>query len=229
MTQAVTATAPIPPPTQAPASIGEHRFAIRDVTWGQYEAILAALGDHPQRIAYCEGTIELRSPGPWHESYGYLLGRMVDILTEELDIPMKALGSTTLRRRDAGRGLEADRTYYLANAGHLTGADHLDLGAIPPPDLAIEVEITSSILDKLSVYAGLGVPELWRHDGQSLRVFLLGPDGAYAESPTSRAFPFLPMPALDRQLREVDPTNDTRWARAFRTWVREVVAPLYLP
>ena len=209
--------------------VGEQRFAIHGVTWDQYEGILAALGDHRQRIAYCEGTIELMSPGPWHESYGYLLGRMVDILTEELDVPMKALGSTTLRRQAVERGLEADRTFYFENAQHLTGAEHLDLETIPPPDLAIEVEITSSILNKLSIYAGLGVPELWRHDGRTLRVFLLGAEGTYAESPTSRAFPFLPMVALGRKLDEVDPTNDTRWARDFRAWVREVVVPLYHP
>ena len=217
----------VPGPAPVPAiphRIGEERFAIRGVTWDQYETILGALGDHPQRIAYCEGTIELMSPGPWHESYGYLLGRMVDLITEELDIPMKALGSTTLRRQEAERGLEADQTYYLAKAGHLTGADHLDLTTLPPPDLAIEVEITSSILDKLSIYAGLRVPELWRHDGKNLRVFLLQADGTYAESPTSRAFPFLPMPALAHRLQEIDPTNDTRWARSFRAWVREVVA-----
>lgn len=208
---------------------GEQRFAIRGVTWGQYEQILAALGDHPQRLAYYDGVIELMSPGPWHETYGYRLGRMVDIVTEELDIPMKALGSTTLRRQIVQRGLEADRTYYFENARHLTGTDHLDLEATPPPDLAIEVEITSSILDKLSIYAGLGVPELWRHDGQTLRVFLLQADGSYAESPTSRAFPFLPMPDLSRRLHGIDPTNDTRWARDFRAWVREVVAPLYQP
>ena len=166
------------------------------------------------------------SPGPWHEKYGYLLGRIIDILTEELDISMVALGSTTLRREAVGGGLEADRTFYLANARHLTGVVHLDLETIPPPDLAIEVEITSSILNKLSIYAALRVPELWRHDGQALRVFLLQADGTYAESPTSRAFPFLPMPALSRKLREVDPTNDTRWAKGLRAWVREVVAPL---
>ena len=208
---------------------GEQRFPIYGISWDQYEKILAALGDHNLRVAYCEGTIELLSPGPTHESCGYLLGRMIDVLTEELDIPVQALGSTTLRRQAVERGLEADRTYYMANAGRLTEADHLDLETLPPPDLAIEVEITSSILNKLAIYAGLRIPEFWRYDGRTLRVFLLQADGAYLESSTSLAFPFLPMPTLARKLQERDPSNDTQWARAFRVWVREVVLPLYQP
>ena len=93
----------------------------------------------------------------------------------------------------------------------------------------IEVEITSPLLNKLAIYAGLGVPEIWRHDDRTLTVLLLQPDGTYAESSTSRAFPFLPMAAFAGQLDKRDPLNDTRWARAFRVWVREVVAPLHLP
>ena len=174
--------------------------------------------------------IELMSPGRTHEEFGGLLGRMVEMLTEELDIPLKGIGQTTLRRQAAAKGLEADRSYYLTNAHRLEPHhEPFDLGKFPPPDLVIEVEITSAFLSKLAIYAGLGVPEVWRHDGRTFRVMLLQDDGTYQESAQSRAFPFLPLQAFARQLQTIDPTNDTRWAREFRAWVREVVAPLYHP
>ena len=170
------------------------------------------------------------SPGSMHEGPKSLLGRMVEALTEELDIPLKALGSTTLRRRDVARGAEADESFYLANAARLAAmTTELDLNVLPPPDLVIEVVVTAPLLDKLAIYAGLGVPEVWRHDGGRLIVLLLDPDGRYAESPTSLAFPFLPMAAFAERAHNQDRTNDTRWARSFRAWVRDVVAPLYQP
>jgi len=209
---------------------GERRFLINNVSWSQYEQLLEVFGDHRLRITYCDGMIELMSPGRTHEEFGGLLGRMVEALTEELDIPLKALGSTTLRRQAVEKGLEADRSYYLTNAYRLGPLDQpFDLETIPPPDLVIEVEITSALLGKLAIYAALGVPEVWRHDGRTLRVLLLQPDRTYVESPQSRAFPFLPMAAFARKLQDLDPINDTRWAKAFRVWVREVVAPLHQP
>ncbi len=209
---------------------GERRFVIHNVHWSQYEQILEIFGDHRLRITYCDGMIELMSPGRDHERFGSLLGRMVETLTEELDIPLVALSSTTLRRQTVEKGLEADRSYYLANAYRLGPLDQpFDLETIPPPDLVIEVEITSALLGKLAIYAALGVPEVWRHDGRTLRVLLLQPDQTYVESPQSRAFPFLPMAAFARKLQDLDATNDTRWAKAFRVWVREVVVPLHQP
>jgi hypothetical protein len=104
--------------------------------------------------------------------------------------------------------------------------ERVDLAIDPPPDLAIEVELTSGLLDKLSVYAALGVPEVWRYDGERLSVLVLGPGGAHVPSGSSAAFPFLPMAEIDRFLRDYDATDDSRWGRAFRAWVREVVLPL---
>ena len=205
----------------------ESRFVIRGISWSQYDQILEALGDHPVRVTYHAGVIEFMSPGRTHERFSSILGRMVETITEELDIPLKALGQTTLRLRAADRGLEGDRTFYLANAGRLDDSNRLDLATTPPPDLVIEVEVTAGLLDKLAVYGGLGVAEIWHCRGGQVRVLLLQPDQTYVESARSRALPFLPLDLLNQQLREVDPTNDTRWARSFRAWVRAVVAPLH--
>ena len=163
--------------------------------------------------------------GARNERYKKLMGRMVETITEELDLPCVAAGSTTYKSKLLDRGLEADECYYLANAGRVRGMARVDLEIDPPPDLAIEVEITSALLNKLAVYAALGIPEVWKHDGETLSVLLLGPDGEHVVSEASAAFPFLPMEEIARFLREHHPNNDTRWARGFRAWVREVVLP----
>jgi Uma2 family endonuclease len=215
-------------PTSTKPQVGERRFLIPLVDWDGYEALLKIVGDRRSiRVTYDRGTVELMSPLPVHERYGYLLGRMVQAITEELEIPMTCTRSTTFRRRTRDRGLEADDSYYIANAHLVPNEDRIDLEVVPPPDLAIEVEITNSILNRLDVYAGLGVPEIWRFDGVRLTVLVLGPDGNYASSETSLSLPFLPMDEVVRFLGEYVPGDDTQWARRFRAWVREVLLPLH--
>lgn len=204
---------------------GENRFLVHGLDWHGYETLLGLFGERAIRIAYDRGDLELMSPLITHERFRSLLGRMVETITEELEIPCVAAGSTTFRREDLDRGLEPDECYYLANAHRLRKVRQVDLTIDPPPDLAIEVEITTSALNRLGIYGALGVPEVWRYDGESLKVFLRQPDGTYALSPTSAAFPFLPMEELARFLRDYDATDDTRWGRAFRHWVREEIVP----
>jgi Uma2 family endonuclease len=214
--------------TRIRPKVGEDRFLITQVCWEGYEALLKIVGDRRSiRVTYDRGNVELMSPLPVHERYGYLLGRVVQAVTEELDIPIACTRSTTFRRQDLARGLEADDSYYVANAHLVPNADRIDLEVTPPPDLAIEIEMTNSILDRLGVYAALGVPELWRVDGEKLIVLLLGQDGRYTESGTSRSFPFLPIEEVTRFLLRHVPGEDTRWARSFRAWVREVLLPIY--
>ena len=168
------------------------------------------------------------SPLVPHGRFSNLFGFLIEAMTEELEIPRNALDPITIKRRLADRGLEPDKCYYLReNAGRLRDQRSVDLDVDPPPDLAVEIEITSGILDKLAIYAGIGVPEIWRFDGEALSVLLLQADGTFAESPDSRAFPFLPMGELARFVEEYDPADEVRWARSFRAWVRIVLLPLY--
>ncbi len=203
----------------------ESRFVVRNLGWDGYQSLLDLLGERPVRVAYDRGDVELMSPSIRHERYRSLLGYMVEAITDELDLPRIAAGATTFQSEALDRGIEPDECYYLANAGRMRAIGGIDLTIDPPPDLAIEVEITSSVLNRLGIYAALGIPEVWRFDGLSLKVLLLQPGGTYAESQASAAFPFLPMEEMARFLREYDGTNDTRWARGFRAWVRAVVVP----
>jgi Uma2 family endonuclease len=203
---------------------GERRFVIYNVGWRRYQALLDLFGDDGPRMTYDRGNVEFITTYFFHEHLKKLTGRMVETITEELNMPRVAAGSTTCNSEILDRGLEPDECYYLANAHRVRDMEQVDMTIDPPPDLAIEVEITTSLLDKLGVYAALGIPEIWKHDGEQLSVLLLGPDGAYAPSEASAAFPFLPMGEVARFLREYEPTNDTRWARAFRARVRDEVA-----
>ncbi len=225
-------TTSIVPPASAPAPEskpieGDRRFLLNNIDWAGYEKLLELFGDHGPRMSYLDGMVELMSPGPIHEEFSYVLGRMVTILTIELNIPAKGQGSTTFRRRDRERGLEPDGCFYLASLGSFRGRDLKTLDPLPPPDLVIEVEVTSPLLDKLDIYAGLGVPEIWRYNQEGLTILCLQPDGQYLPEARSRAFPFLPIDGFRQQLAAYDPDAETTWSRAYWTWVREVVAPLY--
>jgi Uma2 family endonuclease len=224
-----TETTPKTESDRTEAEDGELRFVIHNVSWEKYESLLELFGDDGPRMNYSDGSLELMSPLLiHHEQPAALISYMIEALTDELDIRRNALRSTTFRRRLAKKGVEPDACYYIANAGAIKkGQRSPNLDVDPPPDLAIEIEITNSLLDKFGIYAGIGVPELWRYDGESLTVMLLQPDGTYAVSETSLAFPFLPMDEFVRFLHAHDPEEETRWGRSFRAWVREVLLPRF--
>jgi Uma2 family endonuclease len=203
---------------------GENRVVIRGIGWQGYETLLNLVGDRPLRITYDRGDVELMSPLSRHERNRSRLGRMVEILTEELEIPMIAAGSTTLNRQDLDKGLEADESFYLASLDKITDVEHLDMNIDPPPDLAIEVEITRSVLSRLDIYGSLGVPEIWRFDGRTLRILLRQDDGAYLESDKSEALPWISTEEL-RLFVLPETGDDTQWAKIFRRWVRETIVP----
>jgi len=201
------------------------RFVLCDVDWEGYRSLLNILGDRPVRVTYDRGTLELMTPLPIHERYKSLFGRLIEMLTEELDLPMYSFGSTTFLREDLERGLEPDECFYLASAEKIQDQKSIDLQFDPPPDLAIEIDVTSSSTRRMSIYAALGVPELWRFDGEALTVFCLQGDGAYRVAEQSTAFPFLPMDAVAAFIADYGIGTDTQWAKALRRWVRETVVP----
>jgi Uma2 family endonuclease len=202
----------------------EQQFVLYDVPWNRYTRLLRALEDRHVRLTYDQGTLELMSLSYEHERCSHLLGRFVDTLTEELNIAVQGGGSTTFRRRARRRGLEPDRCYWIANEPRVRGKDKIDLRRDPPPDLAIEVEISRSALDRLAIYASLGVPEVWRYDGRWLQVHVLGADGKYEVSQQSLNFPLLPLKAVSLFLQRRKRMDETSLIRSFRAWVREQIA-----
>lgn len=207
---------------QAPS---ETRFFLPGVSWQFYEACLAEIGDRPIRLSYHRGNLEMMSPSREHERCKRLLGRMIEVLTEELDVPMQSSGSTTWRREHLDSGLEPDECYYIQNEPRVRGRDELDLAVDPPPDLAVEVEISRCAVDRMAIYAGLGVPEVWRYDGARLRVCQLDENQQYQTRRRSVALPFLPPEEVERFLARRNDTDETTWVRSFRAWVRESILP----
>src|SRR5438445_2976521 len=127
------------------------------------------------------------SPLLQHDDVRRFLGTLVFVLTEELGLPLKHGGSTTLRRRLKRRGIEADELFWIANAHRMAGRRRLDLRRDPPPDLAIEVDVTHGSLDRLGIYAALKAPEMWRLHGDTLTFHVLGERGTYTTADRSRA------------------------------------------
>jgi Uma2 family endonuclease len=204
----------------------QQRFMLRDLDWPQYRAIAESLNEHRVRLTYDRGNLELMTLAHEHEHWNELLGQFIVVLTDELNMPRQSGGSTTFDREDLDRGIEPDRCYYLTNEPLVRGKDEIDLTVDPPPDLAIEIEVTRSVLRRMGIYAALRVPEIWRFDPgvPSLRVYRLTPAGTYAEADRSAYFPFLPLAPIVAFLRQRGSVDETSLVRSFRQWVQEQIA-----
>lgn len=156
-----------------------------------------------------------------HEFIKKTLGRLVETLSLERGIPATGLGSLTCRREDLDRGLEPDECYYVATPPPPAEAQPIDLTVHPPPDLAIEVDITVSSVPRQPIYAALGVPEVWRFDGQTVSFLHRQLDGRYARAEESLAFPGLTAEQLNRFLVMALPNRQFEAVIAFRDWLRQ--------
>lgn len=202
---------------------GENRVVLDNVRWQTFEALLADTDRAGSRFTYDEGALEIMSPSPEHELIKKLLARMIEIMTLELEIPIASRGNTTFKAEMKRKGIEPDECYYLANEPRVRGRMEIDLADDPPPDLAIEVDISSSSLDQLGIYAALGVPEIWICDGDTLEVYQLGDDRNYVRQDHSLAFPFLPIDQVQRFLDQGKTADETTWIRSFRSWVVDML------
>lgn len=193
---------------------------LQNVTWDEFEAILEELGDKRlSRIAYSDGILEIRMPLPEHEKVKVLVGDMLKILLEELDIDNECFGSSTFKRKDMTKGIEPDDCFYIENAAQMIGKNRLDLTLDPPPDLAIEVDVTSKT--GLDAYQSLGVPELWRLDGGALQISVLQ-EGQYIDSEFSPHFPNWPLKTiLPEFLERCQAQGRSQSLKAFRRWVQD--------
>jgi len=163
------------------------RVLLSNISWQEFETILADLGEHrAARVAYDNGTLEIMTPLPEHESRKELVSDLLKALLEELDIEFCTLGSTTFKNEAMIKGIEPDNCFYIQNEAAVRGKERIDLTIDPPPDLALEIDVTSRTHP--SIYAALGVPELWQFEKGKLQVNLLR-EGKYSQSEVSPNFP----------------------------------------
>jgi Uma2 family endonuclease len=207
----------------ASSSVKSDVAVLHNIDWGTYTRLLRAFERRRRyRLTYDRGTLEIMSPLWEHERPAYLLGRFIDVLTEELHLSCEPGRCVTLRRRRKSRGLEPDNCYWIANAERLAGKAHLDLRIDPPPDLAIEIDITHSSLDRMGIYAALGVPELWHVTSDGLNFKVLE-NGVYNARLHSLSFPRLASTDILRFAVRLGQTGTTALVAEFRNWVRQVL------
>jgi Uma2 family endonuclease len=167
------------------------RVLLSNVSWQEFEAILEDLGERrASRVAYDNGTLEIMTPLPEYETNKVLIGDLVKILLEELDIEFWPLGSTTFKNEEMVKGIEPDDCFYIQNEAAVRGKKRLDLTVDPPPDLALEIDVTSRTHP--SIYEALGVPELWRFENEKLQINVLR-EGKYIKCEYSPNFSNLPL------------------------------------
>ncbi len=204
-----------------PISLADQQhLVLTDVSWGFYKSLLEEIDARPLRVTFARGRLEIMPPLPIHEGWKKRIGLMIELVCMELEIPVRMLGNATFRRDDLEVGLEPDECYYLAHFASVRGKPRIDLSIDPPPDLAVEIDITRRSIPRQPIYASLGIPELWRFDGKRLIVLVLTQAGSYEECTSSPAFPFLPMDEFRGFLELARDNDETATMRAFQKWVR---------
>jgi len=196
------------------STLAEHRVLLDSVSWQTYSALVAESEHAGRRMTYDQGTLEIMSPLMPHESGKRMLGRMIEMFTLLRGIEIRSSASTTFRRTDLKRGFEADESYYIQFAAHIRSKREIDLSIDPPPDLVVEVEITRSSIDKLRLFASMGIPEVWRYNGESLWIGSLRED-SYIETQFSQVLPEFPLELASELLAQRYETSETELIRQF--------------
>jgi Uma2 family endonuclease len=196
------------------------RVVLKNISWQTYQSLIIDFEREPaMRLTYNLGTLEIRMPLAPHETYKKIIGRLIEAATEEFNLEIRSLGSLTCSREDLAKGLEPDQCYYIQNEALVRGIEQIDLAKLPPPDLAVEIDITSSSLDRFSIYADLRVPEIWRYDGQLLVIYgLVGSE--YIMRDRSIALPLLKTADILRFLSLSTSIGENNLVKQFRQWLR---------
>ena len=208
-------------PLRAPATTDvAPLIELENVAWDTYEAILRDTAEQHVRITYDEGRMVLMSPLPRHDKVKSLLGRIIETISVERDVPISSFGSTTWRRPDLRKGLEPDECYYVQREPHVRCRFDIDLSVDPAPDLAIEIEITHHPMNRGKIYAALGIPEVWRFDGTTVSFLRLDDAFAYTAIDRSEAFPFLTVADVNRLLGLFDTLSEHEGIKQVAQWAR---------
>lgn len=196
-------------------------LTLSNVSWAFYEHLLAEIGNGATRVTYLNGEVEIMSPLPKHETWGWRINQLLILLAAERDFELEGLGSTTFRDVAKQMGLEPDECYYVNNIDAVKNLDKAwDPATDPPPDLAIEIDITRRSIEREPIYAALRVRELWRFNGRRLTARALQATGDYQTRDRSEVFPFLPLDPFFGYLLRFASEPQRTVLREFREWVR---------
>jgi Uma2 family endonuclease len=200
----------------------ENRVILKGVSWSTFKALLADVGDdRAWRMAYDEGVLEIRMPLEEHEEPKRLIESFVEAIVDELEIELRSLGSLTLEREDLTRAAEPDSCFYIQNESLVRGRN-INLPNDPQPDLAIESDYTNSSVNKFTIYAAIGVAEIWRYRRESLQVYQLV-EGKYEVCEISLAFPFLPVAEIPGFIEQSRTVGQRAAVRLFRQRIKEIL------
>lgn len=198
------------------------RLCLHQTNWQQLEDLLHNLGDkRPTRIAFYQGSLEIRMPSPEHERAKVIISDLLKILLDCLGMEWESLGSTTFKKQESMAGIEPDDCFYIRNYRSVIGIKRIDLSIDPPPDLAIEIDLTSPT--QISAYSAIGVGEVWRYDRGKLLIYLLQSEG-YQQSDRSLIFPDLPIVlGISEFLTKGATMPMSGIRREFRQWLENLI------
>jgi Uma2 family endonuclease len=210
-------------PSISPQNRSEEKIiTLQGIQWQTFKLLMSDAGDdRAWRIAYDRGLLEVRMPLTEHEEPIGMLEHFVGVVVDELEIEMRQLGALTLEREDLTRAIEPDTCFYIQNESVVRGKS-INLSADPPPDLVVESDYTSSSINKFTIYASLGVPEIWRYRNQSLQVYQLV-EARYEQKENSLAFPFLPIAEIPSLIEQSKAIGQRAAVRLFRERVRQIL------
>lgn len=205
-------------------SPAEGRVLLHNVSWETYERLIDEREERSvPRFFYDRGELEIMSPSIEHDRISRIVALLVELVAVEVGLDVDSVGSTTFKSEELERAFEPDECFYFAGtAEQVRGKHDIDLDAgDPPPELVVEVDLTNPSLNKLPIYAQLGVAEVWRFAGSKPEILVLDPSGvSYEASERSRILPILTND-LSRLVEEGLTSKRPDWVRRVREWVRQ--------
>jgi len=199
------------------------RVVLYNLNWRQFDRILEDLGEsRSSRLAYDNGSLEIMTPLPDHERYKNALSLAIQDMADLLNLEYECLGSTTWKREAKSAGVEPDDCFYFQNERLIRGLSRFDLERDPPPDLALEIDLTNKSINRLPIYARLGVPEVWNYDVErgELTIYRLE-EGEYTITENSGIFPQIPIREIPAILNRSDDEGRLASRRRFRDWLQQ--------
>ena len=200
---------------------GDQRIVLHNVSWETYERLMQERSEsRVPRFAYDRGVLEIMSPSPEHVRANRRMAQLVLAVCEVWELDAEDFGSTTYKREDVERGFEPDSCFYIENEPLVRDKDRLDLDVDPPPDLVIEIDVTSFSMNKLPLYASIDVPEVWRYEDAEIEILLLD-GGSYRKSPESKCLSGIGAGTLTDLMRKSKILRRTEWLKQIREAARE--------